>query len=91
MDWKRNLNIVLTTEWYKYILTEEHPNLPTANAPRLERERYEKWVKADEITCCYILALTPLVLQYQLKDYLSATNMILNLKEMFWKQGRPAR
>ena len=54
MDWKRNLDIVLTTEGYKYILTEEHPDLYTTNAPRLERERYKKWVKADEMAQYYI-------------------------------------
>ena len=57
VDWKRNLDIVLTTEEYKYILTEEYPDLPTANALSLERERYETWVKADKMTRWYILAL----------------------------------
>ena len=53
MNWKKNLNIVLTTEGYKYILTEEHLDLYAANSPRLERERYEKWVKVDEMVRCY--------------------------------------
>ena len=53
----------------------------------LKRERYEKWVKANEMARCYILALMSSILQYQLKDYLSATGMILILKEMFGKQG----
>ena len=48
VDWKRNLDIVFTAEEYKYVLTEERPDLPVANAPKWERERYEKWVKADE-------------------------------------------
>ena len=48
------MDIVLTAEGQKYVLTEEHQDLPVANAPRLERERYEKWVKADEMARCYI-------------------------------------
>ena len=33
---KRNLDIVLTAESYKYILTEERLDLPIANAPKAE-------------------------------------------------------
>ena len=40
---------------------------------------------------CYILASMSSILQHQLKDYLSVRYMILNLKEMFREQGRPAR
>ena len=40
---------------------------------------------------CYILASMSSILQYQLKDYLSARDMILSLKEMFGEQGRPTR
>ena len=42
------------------------------------------------MTHCYILALMSSIL-HQLKDYLSVRNIILNLKEIFGKQGRPAR
>ena len=70
---------------------EKSSNLPTSNAPRSKIERYEKWVKVDEMGCCYILALMFSILQHQLKDYLSATKMILGFKEMFGEQGRPAR
>ena len=56
-------------------LTNECPDLPAANAPKSEIERYEKWFKADEMAHCNILALMSSVLQHQLKDYLSATDM----------------
>ena len=45
VNWKRNLDIVLTTEGYKYVLTKEHPDLFTVNAPRLEREIYKNELK----------------------------------------------
>ena len=51
----------------------------------------KKWVKTDEMTRCYILVSMSLILQHQLKDYLSATDMILSLKEIFREQGRPSR
>ena len=83
VDWKKNLDIVLTAKEYKYVLIEERLDLSAANPPRLERKRYEKWVKADEIARCYILVSMYSILQNQLKDYLSTTDMILSLKEIF--------
>ena len=83
VDWKKNLDIVLTAEEYKYILTKERPNIPATNAPRLKIERYEKLVKDDDMACCYILTLMSSILQHYLKDYFSARYMILSLKEMF--------
>ena len=71
MNWKRNQDIVVTTDLF------------AANALRLERERYKKWAKFDNMERWYILVLMSSILQHQLKDYLSATDMILSLKEMF--------
>ena len=45
VDWKRNLDIVLTVEAYKYVLTEECLDLSIANAPRFKRERYKNGLK----------------------------------------------
>ena len=64
MDWKRNLYIVLTAEVYKFILTEERPNIPVATAPRADLEIYKKWVKPNEMACCYILTLMSSILQH---------------------------
>ena len=33
VDWKRNLDIVLTAKGYKYVLNEECPDLFAANVP----------------------------------------------------------
>ena len=63
MDWKRNLDIVLTAEGYKYVLTKERPDLPAANEPKADLERYKKWVKYDNMECNYILTLMSSVLQ----------------------------
>ena len=43
------------------------------------------------MTRCYILTSMSYFLQYQLKNYLSARDMILSLKEMFGEQRRLAR
>ena len=41
VDWKRNRDIVLTIEGYKYILIKECSNLLAANEPKLKIEGYK--------------------------------------------------
>ena len=64
MNWKRNLDIVLTAKGYKYVLTEERPDLSITNSPRVDLELYKKWVKIDEMTRFYILASMSSILQH---------------------------
>ncbi|XP_042051502.1 uncharacterized protein LOC121796788 [Salvia splendens] len=54
--WKQNLDIVLTAEEYKYVLTTECPPEPAANASAAVKETYRKWCKANEMAKCYMLA-----------------------------------
>ena len=56
IDWKRNLDIVLTAEGYKFVLTQVCPAEPGEGASDEESQAYRKWVKADEMARCYILA-----------------------------------
>ena len=37
VDWKRNLDIVLTVEEQKYVLTQPCPNFPSLDAPLKEK------------------------------------------------------
>nr|XP_016490065.1 PREDICTED: uncharacterized protein LOC107809883 [Nicotiana tabacum] len=72
VDWKRNLDIVLTTKGYKFVKAND------------------KWVKADEMARCYILASMANVLQHQHQSMGSAYDMLESLKEMFSEQNRAA-
>ena len=38
VDWKRNLDIVLTTEEHKYVLTKPCPSFPSLDAPPEEKQ-----------------------------------------------------
>lgn len=38
IDWKRNLDIVLIAEEYKYVLTKPCPNFPSLGAPLEEKQ-----------------------------------------------------
>ena len=57
IDWKRNLDIVLTVEDYKFVLTDLCPPKPHEGATEQEAKPYEKWVKVDEMSRCYIWLL----------------------------------
>ena len=47
IDWKRNLNFVLTIEGYKFVLTEICLPTPDCNSLKEEIETYQTWCKAD--------------------------------------------
>ena len=63
IDWKRNLNLVLTAEDCIFVLTEECPHALNSISELEEDAAYNKWCKADKIACCYILASISNVLQ----------------------------
>ena len=63
IDWKRNLDIVLTAEEYKYVLTEVCPDKPeNSSTDEVAIQAYQKWNKADEMARCYMLAFMSNVL-----------------------------
>ena len=55
VDWKRNLDIVLTAEEHKYVLTQPCPSFPSLDAPLEEKQRYDRWQKSNKMAKCYIL------------------------------------
>ena len=82
---------MLTAEGYKFVLLQPCHDLLGASAPPEELAVYERWTKANEMNRCYILASIVGVLQQQNLPIPTARDMMLNLKEMFGEQGRPAR
>ena len=91
VDWKRNLDILLTAEGHKYVLTTPCPPEPAANASNAVKDIYNWWKKSDELARCYMLGSMSNVLQCQHEKFSTAAELILNLKEMFGEQSRPAR
>ena len=43
VDWKRNLDIILTAEEHKYVLNEPFLNFPSLDAPHEEKQQYDRW------------------------------------------------
>ena len=64
VDWKRNLDIILTAEEHKFVLNQPCPNFPSLDALSEEKQRYDYWQKSNEMTKCYILASISNVLQH---------------------------
>ena len=52
LDWYRNLRIVLRQERKEYILDQPIPEEPAANAPRAQKDAYNKHLNDSvDITC----------------------------------------
>ena len=66
VDWKRNLDIVLTAKEHKYVLTKPCPNFPSLDAPPEEKQQYDCWQKSNEMARCYILTSISNVPQHQM-------------------------
>ncbi|KAL8134929.1 hypothetical protein AgCh_009805 [Apium graveolens] len=64
---------------------------PAVDAPEDEKEYYKQWIKADEMSRCYILAAMSGILQHQHQSMATASDMLFNLKELFGDQNRAAR
>ena len=91
VNWKRNLDIVLTVEEHKYVLTQPCPSFPSLDASLEEKQRYDRWQKSNEMAKYYILASISNVLQHQMQDVELASNIMLSLKEMLGEQSCFAR
>ncbi|XP_057981282.1 uncharacterized protein LOC131166725 [Malania oleifera] len=91
IEWKRNLNIVLIAEEYKYVLVKVCPQEPGEGTTEEETQAYRRWIKADEMARCYILASMSNVLQHQHQSVPSAYDIMQNLKEIFGDQNCAAR
>ena len=87
VDWRRNLDIVLTAEEYKFVLHEECPLKPNDQFSDEDKLAYQKWRKADVMERRYIMASISNVFQHQHQTMLSAFEILENLKEMFGDQG----
>ena len=91
IDWKRNPDIVLTVEDYKFVLMDLCSPKPHEGGTEQEARPYEKWVKADEMSRCYILPSMSNILQHQHHSMPKAYDMMMNLKETFGDHTRSAR
>ena len=91
VEWKRNLDIVLTAEDHIYVLSIPCPPEPPANAADAVKREFDKWKKLNGMAHCYMLASMARVLQHQFQSKNSTASIMDSLKGMFGDHGRPAR
>ena len=84
------MRIVLKQERKLYVLDEPLPEEPADNAPRAEKNAYEKHHNDSIDVACLMLATMSSELQKDLEN-MEAYNMIFNFKEMFQQQARQER
>ena len=84
------MRIVLKQERKLYVLDEPLPKEPVDNAPRAEKNAYEKHHNDSIDVACLMLATMSSEFQKDLEN-MEAYDMIFNLKEMFQQQARQER
>ncbi|KAK8628046.1 hypothetical protein V6N13_063758 [Hibiscus sabdariffa] len=81
------MRIVLNQERKECVIIKPVPNEPGTNAPRANKEKFEKHMNTMLDVGCLVLATMTLKLQKQ-HEYMVAYEMIQNLKEIFVGQAR---
>ena len=82
LDWSRNLRIVLKQERKSYIIETTFPSVPPSNAPRAQKDAYEKHLNYSVDVTYLVLATMVPDLQRQF-EAMEAFDMMRHLKEMF--------
>ncbi|KAA0047753.1 gag/pol protein [Cucumis melo var. makuwa] len=86
VTWKSNLNTILVVDDLRFVLTEKCPQTPTSNVNRASRKAYDRWIKANEKACVYILASMSYVLAKKHESLATTKEVMDSLKGMF---GQP--
>ena len=89
--WKSNMNIILISDDYKFMLLEECPPVPTQNAPKAKREAYSRWINANNKTKCYLLAGMTEVIHKKHADMETAYEIIQSFDDMFGQPSSKSR
>ncbi|KAK8593575.1 hypothetical protein V6N12_045652 [Hibiscus sabdariffa] len=90
LDWFRNLRIVLKQERKEYVIEEPVPDEPAANAPRADKDKFQKHMDDMVDVGCLMLATLDSELQKQ-HENMVAYDMIQNLKEIYEGKARQER
>ncbi|XP_022854524.1 uncharacterized protein LOC111375847 [Olea europaea var. sylvestris] len=87
VDWKRNLNIVLTPEKHKFVLDEVCLETPKDDSMESQKAAHEKWHHSNEMAHCYISASMSNVLQQKHQNTRTTFDIMESLQEMFGHQS----
>ena len=82
---------MLICENQKFVLIEEYPLEPPANASRTVRERYDSWIHSNNKTRCYMFASMNDVFRKKHEDIETAYEIWESLQAMFGQQSDQCR
>ncbi|EXB73694.1 hypothetical protein L484_026857 [Morus notabilis] len=85
------MNILLVCEDYKFVLVEECPPEPAANASKTAKEPYDRWIKVNNKAKCFMLASMSNVLRKKHEEMETAYEIIESLEAMFGAPSKKAR
>ena len=85
--WKSNLNVVVVSERMRFVPTDNHPPVPTANSTLAVKDEFNHWVTSTNKAMGYILASMSDVLQTKLEGKETAVKILDTLQEMFERQS----
>ncbi|XP_062100732.1 uncharacterized protein LOC133806652 [Humulus lupulus] len=89
--WKSNINIVLIGDNSKFVMTEVFPDVPGDLSSKESREKYERWLAANNKTKACMLASMSNTLRTKLEDVETAYEIMEQLQEMFGHKSGQAR
>ncbi|XP_062080624.1 uncharacterized protein LOC133785397 [Humulus lupulus] len=81
--WKSNINIVLIGENSMFVMTEVFPGVLGDLSSKESREKYERWLVANNKAKAYMLASMSNTLRTKLEDVETAYEIMKQLQEMF--------
>ncbi|XP_062115922.1 uncharacterized protein LOC133830038 [Humulus lupulus] len=81
--WKSNINIVLIGDNSKFVMTEVCPDVPGDLSSKESREKYKRWLTANNKAKVHMLASMSDMLRTKLEDVKTAYKMMEQLQEMF--------
>ena len=87
VDSKLNLNIIITINKPKWVLTTPCPPLTNDDSTQEDNDALAAWLRSDEIVRCYILVSMNNMLKEQHRDFETAADVLYNLLEMFGGKG----
>ena len=90
VEWKLDLDELLTANGCKYVLTIPYPPIPSCDTSTDLADQYWQWIKVDGMARSSILD-TLSNMKQQNQPFRTTHAIILNLEEMFGELSRTAR
>ena len=73
IEWKQNLDIVLTADEYMFVFNTLQPPVPTANAAAVVWDAHKQWHNTNEMAKGYMLASMSTMFKHQHSAIATAT------------------